>query len=120
MPSLLLAVLSLVIFQESAADTPTVANRFTVLPHTAHCEDEDITRLNDYLADSLTLASGFQAAIKAAATSNTASGVNGQDGIVARKLFTDWFGIEFEEKNCVQIVQSQYSDAWSQIESKYA
>jgi hypothetical protein len=115
-PSLLLVALSLVINQASAAD-PTTANRFSTMAKAGGCTTNHVQWLDRYLTDANTLISSFQDALTAAKRSKNTAGTAGEDGVVARKLLTKYFGIEFQEAAGTQIPMSAYRSYWTQVSS---
>jgi hypothetical protein len=60
----------------------------------AECDDGQIDQMGQYIEDSITLANSFITAMTAALKQDD-GGQAGINGIVARRLFTVWFGIKF-------------------------
>jgi hypothetical protein len=74
-----------------------IGNYFSLLARAnAECDDEQISQLNQYMADCDTLLNSYVAAELAALVADD-GGVAGRNGLVARRLFTAWFGIKFTD-----------------------
>lgn len=81
-----------------------------------------ISDLNTAMTDVDTLLSSFLEVIAVSTTSTKARGPSAQDGVVARKLLTKYFGIQFasvdSSKN--QAPTSAYAAHWKQINGIYS
>lgn len=111
--SLLLPIASLVIDQASAASITTL---FDVLD-SGECGAQ-MTNLNTMVADASTLTEALNQAMTAAQKSTIVGGSKGRDGVVARKLLSKYFGIQFMDAgpgNKKQVPTDDYTKHWTQL-----
>lgn len=111
--SSLLPLVGSLYIQASTALTTT--DIFSPLKNGVVCTDAQITTMNTCITDTIALATIFDSALKAAVQSTETTGTEGQDGVVARKLLTKWFGIKFTGSG-EQSPDSDSADAWTQIQ----
>jgi hypothetical protein len=111
--SLLMLVFNLVITRTNA--TPTISELFNILENGA-CSSV-ITDLNNAMGDVEILIKAFIEIIAVSTTSTITPGASYQDGIVARKLFTKYFGIQFRnvDSSGNQVPRPDYREHWKRI-----
>lgn len=83
------------VFMTKGIIAEDISDYFSMLDRAnAECDDDQIDQMDQYIEDCLTLANSFISAMGAALKQDD-GGQDGINGIVARRLFTVWFGIEF-------------------------